>query len=219
MPTLWAGMRTKGGPAPLCVNPAQAQAGLVALAKAFLVVLAIVGVVVNKLADETCQENLLGFFVSVAAVCLLSSGLFLHLSMKSIAADTEWRLFLLAAVLMTIAESLIAGWGFVLWLKSSALVSVKQCVKMSSLNVCEEFQKLGSPDDCPGKINNPTGDPNIDCELDFLCRFQAPSTFAMGAVVSLFVGLIAHVTSWVVFVKFLPSIAVQGRELISDSLN
>ena len=214
MPAFTA-LRTKGGPAPLYVNPAQAQAGMVSLAKAFLVVLSIVGVVVNKLADETCQENLVGFFVTVAAVCLLSSGLFLHLSMTSIAADTEWRIFLLAAVFMTILESVIAGWGVVLWMKSSAFVSVKQCTSMNDLNVCTNFEKLRSPNDCPGRVNNLGGDADIDCEVDFLCRFQAPSTFAMGAVVSILTGIVAHVTSWVVFVKFLPSIAVQGRELTS----
>ena len=102
--TYWRVLRVKGGPAPLYVNPAQASAGFLAIANGFLVILGIVGVVVNKLTDETCQENFLGLFVTLSAVALLTSGLFLHLSMTALASDTEWRGFLLAAAFMTVLE-------------------------------------------------------------------------------------------------------------------
>jgi hypothetical protein len=217
--TIFSLTRTKGGPAPLYVNPYQAQAGFVAVAKSFVVVLALVGVVVNKLSDETCQENILGFFVAVGGICLICAGLFLHLSMISIAADTEWRGYLFACIFATVLESVIAGWGVVLWMKSSSLVSVKQCMQMTTLSVCTEFKKIRDPDDCPGRKNFSAGDADIDCEVDFLCRYQASSTFIMGAVVSVFTALTSHFTAWVVFIKFLPSIAVQGRELTSNRLN
>jgi hypothetical protein len=218
-----------GGPAPLFENPAQVQAGLMSLLMAFLMLLSVIAVTVNKMTEETCIENLLGFFSAVASFSFLSAIVFLHVAMTRLGSDSQWLRLNFLMGLLTYAVAMTGAWGAILLTQSSSIYGVKQCFQCidpatgaarAASDPCVEtdscdttsYKSIKTASDCPGTSNG--GNPYIDCEIDFLCEYQAPKTFAMGAVLTSFTLLFSIIMSYISFVKFLPNYVLSQRKIL-----
>ena len=212
-----------GGPAPLFENPYQLQAGGLSFATGVLMVLAVIGVAVNKVAEETCSENFVGLFSAIAALSFAAASLFLYVAMMRLGSDAEWIKLNILMIMLTYSIAFCGAAGAIMLVNSSTLVSVLQCFSccdpttqavktecVESDDCCTgSLQYISSYDECPGVTSNS----RIDCEIAFLCQEQAPKTFAMGAVVTSFTLLFAIAMAFSVFVKFLPHYLLQQRKI------
>ena len=213
-----------GGPAPLFENPFQLQAGGLSFAMGTLMILAVIGVAVNKISQETCSQNFLGLFVSIAALSFTAAALFLYIAMMRVGSDAEWIRLNILIVLLTYGIAFCGAGGAIMLVNSSTILSVYQCfaccdsgnttpkTQCVESNVCcaGEYKYISSAADCPS--TDPSNS-TIDCEIFFLCETQAPKTFVMAAIVTSFTLVFAIAMAFASFLKFLPHYLLQQRKI------
>lgn len=214
----------KGGPAPLLPNPGQLMSGSTGALLSLCMIVSVSGVITNKVADETCSQNILGFMSVNGSVCLIFAILFLHISMLRYGSDREWFVICVLLIILSLGQAMICAWGAMLIVKSSTILGVEQCftcvdstgVTRSSTSACvtgdtclqSSYKTIYYESSCPGWNGN-DGNISIDCELAFICAYEGPYTFALGATVLAVTAAAAVWTNYVIYCRMLVSLVAR----------
>ena len=211
----------KGGPAPLLPNPGQLTSGATGALMALCMVISVSGVITSKVSDEICSQNILGYMSVNGTVCLIISILFLHISMLRYGTDREWLVISILLVILSAGHAMVCGWGAMVIVQGSNILGVQQCftcvdssgTARSSSTACvvgdtclaSSYQTIYLESACPGWNGN-DGNISIDCGLAFVCSYEGPYTFAMGASVLAFTLAGTLWTNYVIYCKILVSL-------------
>jgi hypothetical protein len=161
-------------------------------------IISVVGVLVSKSKNETCEQGIPDFMGLNAVICLAFASVFIHITLIRIGSDKEWFWLNFILMCLSIGEALILAWGTTMLLTGSMSLGVDQAFACSLTEdgpaldndyICGDgtypldIRSISSFSECPGWGDEDEGNINISCEIAYICQVSAPHTWGWGLTV------------------------------------
>lgn len=177
-----------------------------------------IGIILNKVWDETCQ-TLFTYLLIMSFSSLGGLVIYLYLGIIRYASDTQWLLLSAGGALGSMALAAFMCWGVMQVIQQSGLLGAYQCFACvdstgatvngtcSSTDICasDSWRLIYSISDC-----EPATVLGIYCELSDLCVYSAENTFWYATLVTAFYLIVLIINGLAIFLKLIPSLAQQS---------
>lgn len=179
-----------------------------------------IGIILNKLWDETCPD-LFQYLLIMSFLCIGGAVIYLYLGIVRHGSDTQWLVLSLIGFFCSILLTVFICWGGVRLIYHAGIFGVDQCFGCLYSNGTKVAGKCSDAYSCDPtswkmiyQINECSlaESKNIDCELTNLCRYSAEETFYYSAVVTGCYLVVILFNALVIFTRMIPSLFLQSSE-------
>ena len=191
---------------------------LLALLYAGLWIITNIGVILNKVWDESCNR-LFTYLLMMSLVSLAGVVLYLYLGIVKYGSDTQWLLLTAVGAVVAVCLAIFLAWGIVGIVKNSGLLGVYQCFECTypngtavdgtcpsdSLCQSDSWKLIYSESDCTNATSI-----GITCEVSELCVNSANHTFWYALVSTGLYALVLMVNAGTIFTRLIPSLILQS---------